>query len=119
MPRSFLIKNPNPGMIQFFYSIDQAVGTICPNGRLDVKLVQFFLRVAVDEDKSFTGSVPATVKRPLNIDGSWGHQSAAYLEAWENVISLATAIRRDKRVDPISSGTTVSTITLTSYKICL
>jgi hypothetical protein len=119
MPRLFLIRNPNPGRIQFFYSVDQAVGTGCPNVRPDVKLVQFFLRILVDEDKSFTGSVPATVKRPLNIDGSWGSQSAAYLEAWENVISQQQQIRRDRRVDPISTGTTVSAISHTSYKICV
>ena len=122
MARIYGIKNPNPGKVQMFYATDQPVGTGCANARDDVLLVQFFLRVSFETDKEISNPAFFTggPKGPA-IDGMWGPKSAAFLKAWEQHLQTVApgAIKQDGRVDPIKSGTTVGSLTGSTYKICI
>lgn len=87
------------------YTVDQAVGTGCPNKRDDVLLVQFFLKVKSEgpQKSEFT---PAG-REPLKTDGVWGPASQAYLNHFL-AVSLAKVkafpLKQDGRVDPVVGG---------------
>lgn len=121
MPRIYGISNPKSGKIRVFYTVDQSVGRGGTNSRQDVLLVQFFLRILCDEVKKPSPiSLASTVKRPLKIDGLWGSNSQAYLDAWEKMINSAYgSVLLDGKVSTMSSGTTAGSTTGSRYKMAV
>ncbi|MEO8128257.1 MAG: hypothetical protein ABJF23_14005 [Bryobacteraceae bacterium] len=101
MARVYLIS----GTLKLVYTIDQAVGSGCPNMRDDVLLVQFFLKVISGgpEKALFT---PAG-RGPIGTDGIWGPTSQAYLDKFIEVNSgqnPGSPLTKDGRVDPVVGG---------------
>ena len=121
MARIYGIKNPNPGKIQMFYAIDQSVGIGCANVRDDVLLVQFFLRVIFENDNEISNPFFTAGPKGPAIDGMWGPKSAGFLKAWEQHLQKVApgVVKQDSRVDPIKSGSTVGSLTGSTYKICI
>ena len=115
MARVYLL---DTSFMKLVHTVDQAVGTGCPNRRDDVLLVQFFLKVVSDgpERSLLTpGGFP-----PLHIDGLWGPISQAYLDQYIQVKSAenpASQLSEDGRVDPVVSGRVSGSMTGLIYTI--
>jgi hypothetical protein len=102
-----------------FYVVDAAVGTGCPNVRQDVLLVQFFLR-ALMVDAGAEKAYQPPGEQPIQIDGACGPRTIAYIKYFQEENSRrnpGVVIHKDCRVDPITSGTHISSITHTAYTI--
>jgi hypothetical protein len=89
--------------LRVFYAVDGSVGTGCINGRRDVLLVQYFLRVAMEPSYD-PGFVPPG-EQPIEIDGICGSQTSKYIRFFqEETIRRGYPIIADGRVDPLHSG---------------
>jgi hypothetical protein len=88
------------------YSVDQPVGNGGVNRRDDVLLVQFFLRVAQEEDKASGGDrFQPPGERPITIDGAFGRQTANYIKFFQEESNRrAGGIRADQRIDPMNGS---------------
>ncbi len=89
------------------YTVENIVGSGGSNRRDDVLLVQFFLRVAMEEDKARGGDrfVPPG-EQPISIDGIFGRQTIAYLKFFQEEGSRRIGFPRaaDQRVEPLNSS---------------
>jgi len=104
---------------KILYTIEGAVGRGGENRRDDVLLVQFFLRVQMEEGGSEAPYRPPG-RDPLAIDGICGANTLAYIlffqeEAQRRFPGVAPA--PDGRVDPMRSGGLFSSITKHVYMI--
>ena len=101
------------------FVVDAAVGPGCPNARPDVLLVQFYLRaIMVDAGSEKAYQPPG--QPPLKIDGTCGAHTNAYIKFFQeenNRRNPGTNIHVDGRVDPLNSGTAVSSLTHSPYTI--
>jgi hypothetical protein len=119
MARVYLIKKPKPNSLRLAYTVDQAVGQGCPNRRDDVLLVQFFLKVAMEDATGSPGYRPPGEK-PITVDGTCGRQTVAYIKFFQeegNRRNPGIPTTTDQRVDPVLSGTTKGALAGTFYTI--
>lgn len=101
------------------YTIDESVGPGCANHHDDVLLVQFLLRIQMEEG----GSEPPY--RPpgrsfIRADGSCGEETLAYIRYFQEEAMRrfpAEAPPPDGRVDPMRSGSIIASITGKKYMI--
>jgi len=106
------------GLLKLVYTIDQAVGSGCPNKRDDVLLVQFFLKV-ISEGPERTLFTPLG-RGPIGTDGIWGPTSQAYLDKFITVNSSQnpdSPLTKDGRVDPVVGGKITGSISGHVYTI--
>jgi hypothetical protein len=105
MPRLFRVKGSDPS-IKVAYTVDQAVGTGCPNRREDVLLVQHLLKIAWNDAGASKGFRPPGEAAPLSVDGMFGPQTARFIKFFqEEAIRRGANCATDQRVDPAVSGT--------------
>jgi hypothetical protein len=119
MPRVYLFSRSNFQDLKVLYLTDQAVGAGCPNLPEDVALVQFFLRVAMENSAASKGYRPPG-EAPINVDGRCGPQTIRYIRYFleeSNRRYPHEPLKVDSRVDPIRSGTVASSISQTTYTI--
>lgn len=105
MPRA-LINTTSGSKVPVIYTVESAVGIGAANKREDVLLVQFFLRIAMEERKIFGREdrfLPPGEK-PISIDGRFGRQTAAYIKFFQDETSKLSGFpgRGDSRVDPFA-----------------
>jgi hypothetical protein len=106
MPRVLFIKGSGDSAVKVAYSVDQAVGTGCPNRREDVLLVQHLLRIAWRDAGSSKGFRPPGETEPLKADGMFGPKTAKFIKFFqEEAIRRGADCATDQRVDPAVSGT--------------
>ncbi len=102
-----------------FYVVDSTVGKGCPNIRQDVLLVQFFLRALMVDAGKEKAYVPPG-EQPIKVDGVCGAHTIAYIKFFqeENMRrNPGATIHVDGRVDPLLTGSSVSSITHSTYTI--
>ncbi len=89
------------GAEQYFYNVGEAVGPGMANRRIDVLLVQFFLKVTIDNPSSFRRPMPPPPGRPLVVDGIAGETTFRTIKAFQEHIKVGgqLAITADGRVD--------------------
>lgn len=114
MARIYLIDSS----MKLCYTVEQAVGTGCPNRRDDVLLVQFLLKI-ISEGPEKTKYTPPG-KGPLKCDGLWGPTSQAYLNRY--IVANTNAnpnapLTKDGRVDPVVGGKFTGAISGNLYTI--
>lgn len=105
----------DPGLTKVYYTVDQAVGQGCPNRRDDVLLIQFFLRVALEDGGDSPGYRPPG-QGPISIDGVCGSQTIAYIKFMQEEGKRRNPghnVAADCRIDPIRSGQTQSSLGFT------
>jgi hypothetical protein len=83
--------------MRVFYDVEAAVGRGAPNKRDDLLLVQFFLRVAMENADS-PGYMPPG-QTQIDIDGHYGPQTQAYIDFFQQ-----EAKRRNPARMPILDG---------------
>ncbi|MEO8071774.1 MAG: hypothetical protein ABI686_00865 [Acidobacteriota bacterium] len=96
-----------------FYTVDQSVGVGGANSREDVLLVQFFLRVGMENSPQSAGFIPPGEK-PISIDGSCGRQTNTYIKFFQVEEGRRTpgfATTTEGRIDPVTTGTFRGSIT--------
>jgi hypothetical protein len=100
------------------YTIEGAVGRGVENRHDDVLLVQLFLRVQMEEGGSEPPYRPPG-RDPLAIDGICGDNTLAYILYFQQEAKrrFPVAPTPDGRVDPMRSGTLISSITKNVYMI--
>ncbi len=101
------------------FVVDYPGGKGCPNIRQDVLLVQFFLKAISVDAGSEKAYVPPG-EQPIKVDGVCGAHTIAYIKFFqeENMRrNPAATIHVDGRVDPLLTGTSVSSITHSTYTI--
>ena len=117
MPRVYHIRNTVPG-VKVAYTIDQAVGSGCPNRREDVMLVQHLLRIAWKNVGASQGFRPAGETEPLKADGIYGTKTAKFIKHFqEEANRRGASVATDQRVDPVLSGTSSGSISHKFYTI--
>jgi hypothetical protein len=102
-----------------FFVTDHAVGAGCPNGSEDVRLVQFFLKVASLSAGGFAGFQPPG-EPPIEVDGRYGRQTQTYISFYQQEVNRREKrklVEPDGRIDPIKPGQKISSITHTFYTI--
>lgn len=104
-----LVISPPTSIMRVFYGIDQAVGVRGANRRDDVMLVQFFLRaLARADDPISKESYRPKGQTPIDVDGIYGPQTAAYIKHFEDVLSRASDVGmklwQDGVIDPKPPG---------------
>lgn len=105
MPRVFQVKTTDP-RIKVAYTVEQAVGTGCPNRREDVLLVQHLLRIAWTDAGNSKGFRPPGETEPLKADGMFGPKTAKFIKFFqEEAVRRGANCATDQRVDPAVSGT--------------
>jgi hypothetical protein len=122
MARVYLFTNPN--RMKLVYSVDQPVGPGCPNRRDDVLLVQFLLRVAMEDNPPKNVGYRPPDERPITVDGLFGRQTAAYIRYFQEEDGRRVqqgqfqfAPATDGRIDPVASGTAFGAHSKTLYTI--
>jgi hypothetical protein len=117
MPRVFQIKSSDP-KTTIAYTVDQAVGSGCPNQRPDVLLVQHLLAIAWTEVPTSKGFRPPGETKPLKVDGIFGQVTARFIKFFqEEARRRGAKCAQDGRVDPVVSGTPTGSISSTFYTI--
>jgi hypothetical protein len=106
MPRVLFIKGSTAPGVKVAYTVDQAVGTGCPNRREDVLLVQHLLRIAWRDAGASKGFRPPGETEPLKTDGMFGPKTAKFIKFFqEEAIRRGANCATDQRVDSAVSGT--------------
>jgi hypothetical protein len=105
MPRA-LLNTTTGSRVPVIYTVESVVGIGGANKREDVLLVQFFLRVAMDETKGLGREdrfLPPG-ENPISIDGRFGKQTAAYIKFFQEESSdrIGLPSRGDSRVEPFA-----------------
>lgn len=117
MARLYHIRNAASG-VKVAYTVDQAVGSGCPNRREDVMLVQHLLRIAWKNVGTSTGFRPAGETEPLKADGIYGTKTAKFIKHFQEEANRRGAnVATDQRVDPVMSGTSSGSISHKFYTI--
>ncbi|HRH43438.1 MAG TPA: hypothetical protein PKY82_17540 [Pyrinomonadaceae bacterium] len=102
-----LIVKPTGGLFTVLYTVEKVVGIGGFNSRDDVFLVQFFLRVAMEEDKARGGDrfLPPG-ERPISIDGSFGRQTASYIKFFQEEGNRRAGLSpvSSQRIDPFTGS---------------
>jgi hypothetical protein len=114
MARVLLLRNQPYDKV---YVVDRSVGPGGTNVRGDVLLVQYFLRVAMENGKASKGFVPPGEK-PITIDGQCGGQTNRYIKFFqEEARRRGAAVKQDGVVDPVVTGTVIGSISQSFYTI--
>lgn len=115
MPRVFLFNEA----MQVVYSVDQTVGQGAANLREDVLLVQFFLRVLMEDRNGESFRPPG--ERPITIDGAFGKQTNTYIKFFEEQLTRfnpGNPVVKDGKIEPMSPGSGgLGTVTGAVFKI--
>jgi hypothetical protein len=115
MARVLLLKNQQFDKV---YVNDKTVGPAGANVRDDVCLVQYFLRVAMEDAKDSPGFKPPN-EQPIKIDGFFGGQTARYIKFFQEEVNRRRKglLKADGNVDSPRTGTMTSSISKTFYTI--
>ncbi|MFO1294657.1 MAG: hypothetical protein U1F07_16590 [Rubrivivax sp.] len=92
----------NQQEMRVIYDVDAAVGRNAPNRRDDVLLIQFFLRVAMENADSPGYRPPG--QEAIAVDGRWGPQTQAYIDFFQQEAKRRNPARMpitDGRIDPL------------------
>lgn len=102
-----------------FYNVDAAVGTHCPNQRLDVLLVQYLLKESSKAPAYAEIEVGAGFTQDaMQISGTWDQYWRGYLDNFELTLQRrGRPVRRDGRIDPVVAGRVVGAIHHMPYMI--
>jgi len=76
------------GAEQYFYNVGETVGPGAPNRRIDVLLVQFFLKVIIDNPQTFNRPMPPPPGRPMVVDGIAGEITFRSIKAFQEHIRI-------------------------------
>jgi hypothetical protein len=119
MARVYLVSNHS--RLKLSYTVDAAVGPGCPNRRDDVLLVQFLLRVAMEDIPGRPGSgYRPPGQAPIAIDGLYGPMTLAYIQYFEeegNRRNPTNQVTTDHRIDPVVGGQPGGSLSQRLYKI--
>ena len=116
MARVFIYNSENT---KHLYTVDQPVGAGGTNRRDDVLLVQFFLRVAMENSAGSVGYIPPG-EQPISIDGSCGSQTNRYIKFYQeegNRRNPGILTTTEGRIDPVTSGNAYGAISHKFYTI--
>jgi hypothetical protein len=106
-----------PAVVDFLYTVDQAVGPASPNRRDDVLLVQFFLKALMTTPEPF--QPPG--EQPIQVDGIFGRQTETYIKFYQQEDTRRNPgkmpLKKDGRVDSVQGGSSIGSISHTLYTI--
>jgi len=89
---------------QYFYNVDEAVGSRAPNRRQDVLLVQYFLKIIFDNPIAFQPRLPTLPGPPLTVDGISGPITLRAIKTFQELCKAkGMLIATDGRVDKAES----------------
>lgn len=100
------------------YVVDYPVGMGLTNASEDVRLVQYFLAVAWEDAPTSKGFRPPGATMPPKRDGIYGPITQKFITYFQEEAKRRGApVLQDKRVDPVRSGTSTTTLSNTFYTI--
>ena len=88
------------------YDVDAAVGRAGANRRDDVLLIQFFLRIAMEDSPDSPGYRPPG-EDPIAIDGAYGRQTQAYIDFFQKEAKKRNPDQlplTDGKIDPLHTN---------------